>query len=212
MNSLQIVYQDEHMVVVIKPGGLLSVPGRRPEHQDCVSSRLQAIIPEMIAQPAVHRLDMYTSGLMVYAVTKAAHRNLSIQFQQQQVHKKYIALLDGLLQEDSGEISLPFRLDIDNRPIQIYDPIHGKIGITHWKTLQIEANTTTRVEFTPLTGRTHQLRVHAAHQKGLHTPIVGDSFYGTGKDGDKMMLHASELHFTHPATEQPQSYRVAPDF
>lgn len=211
MNSLQIVYKDEHIVVVIKPGGLLSVPGRRPEHQDCVSSRLQAIIPTMIAQPAVHRLDMYTSGLMVYAVTKAAHRNLSIQFEQQQVHKKYIALLEGLLDEDSGEITLPFRLDIDNRPIQIYDPIHGKIGITQWKTLQVEANTT-RVEFTPLTGKTHQLRVHAAHPKGLNTPIIGDSFYGTGKDGDKMMLHASALQFTHPATAQPLSYSAAPDF
>ena len=211
MRPLNIVYKDNHLVVVIKPGGLLSVPGRGPENQDCVSSRLQTIIPQMISHPAVHRLDMYTSGLMVYAITKETQRSLSMAFQEKKIHKKYIALLEGLLTKESGEIHLPFRLDVENRPIQIYDPVQGKMGITLWRTVQREG-AFTRVEFTPLTGRTHQLRVHSAHSKGLNCPIIGDSFYGTGTDGDKMMLHASELHFTHPVTKKQLSFTSNPNF
>ncbi|CAG37838.1 RluA family pseudouridine synthase [Desulfotalea psychrophila] len=211
MKELKIIYRDDHLVVVIKPGGLLSVPGRGPENSDCVSSRLQAKIPEMITQPAVHRLDMYTSGLMVYAVSKEIHRALSIQFQEQQVDKKYTALLEGCLQEVSGEIRLPFRVDLDNRPIQILDYQHGKMGITLWRKMD-EKNGITRVEFTPMTGRTHQLRVHAAHAKGLGIPIIGDSFYGSGRDGDEMMLHAHQLSFTHPIIGEKLYFKNDPDF
>lgn len=211
IKPLQILYKDEHLVVVIKPGGLLSVPGRGPENADCVSSRLLEQIPDMISHPAVHRLDMYTSGLMVYAVTKSCHRALSIQFQQGKVHKKYTALVEGHITEESGEIRLPFRLDVDNRPIQILDFEQGKMGITEWKNLGIEGSNT-RIEYTPLTGRTHQLRVHSAHELGLGCPIVGDSFYGTGADGDEMCLHSHHLSFLHPVLEENLDFYAVPDF
>lgn len=211
IKPLRILFRDEHLAVILKPGGLLSVPGRGPENADCVSSRLQSRIPEMIQQPAVHRLDMYTSGLMVYAITKSCHRSLSIMFQEQKVKKKYMALLQGELQENSGEIRLPFRLDVDNRPIQILDYQHGKMGVTKWKKCST-AQGITRVEFTPLTGRTHQLRVHAAHQEGLGAPILGDSFYGSGNDGDEMMLHSHYLCFTHPVTGKILRFFAPPFF
>lgn len=195
----EIVFYDQELVVVIKPGGLLSVPGRGPEKQDCVAHRLQSRFSQMIAQPAVHRLDMYTSGLMVYAITAEAHKHLSKQFEQKLVKKEYTALLEGVVKQDTGEIQLPFRVDLDNRPHQIYDPVHGKTGHTLYRTLAIK-NGLTRILFTPLTGRTHQLRLHAAHKLGLGCPIVGDSLYGSGQDGDKMMLHASYLAFFHPVT------------
>lgn len=210
-NNIDIIYSDDVLVVVNKPGGLLSVPGKYPENKDCVSSRLQAIFPNMIKQPAVHRLDMYTSGLMVYAINKEAHRNLSIQFQDKKVQKQYTAILEGIVAEAAGEIQLHFRLDIDNRPLQIYDPVQGKLGITQWKVLS-RNNGQTRIEFTPLTGRTHQLRIHAAHEKGLGYPILGDSFYGNGIDGEEMFLHATELTFSHPITDETMYFRSEPPF
>jgi len=207
----EIIYQDEDIVIVNKPGGLLSVPGRGPDKQDCVSRRLQDHFPLMIEQPAVHRLDMYTSGLMVFAITKEAHRDISIQFEKRLVHKQYEALLDGVMKGKTGEIHLSFRLDPDNRPLQIYDPDHGKPGITHWKKLGLESGKS-RIEFTPLTGRTHQLRVHSAHPLGLGMPIVGDSLYGTGSDGDKMMLHATCLCFDHPVHKNRLEFSSVPPF
>lgn len=211
IKPLQILFQDDHLAVVIKPGGLLSVPGRGPENADCVSSRLIAQIPEMISHPAVHRLDMYTSGLMVYAVTKPCHRALSIQFQEGKVHKQYTALVEGHIIEEEGEIRLPFRLDVDNRPIQILDFEQGKMGITKWKNLGIEKEYT-RIEYTPITGRTHQLRVHSAHELGLGCPIVGDSFYGIGADGDEMLLHSHHLNFLHPVTEEQMDFHAPAHF
>lgn len=197
--SLDIVHADGQLVVVDKPGGLLAVPGRGPEKQDCVVNRLKKMFPGCIDQPAVHRLDMATSGLMALALTVEAHRNLSRQFSAHLVQKRYIALLDGVVAADSGEITLGFRLDPENRPYQVYDPIHGKIGTTRWRRLEISGNRT-RVEFVPLTGRTHQLRLHAAHELGLNCPIVGDSLYGSGTQGDPMLLHAAMLSFSHPET------------
>lgn len=208
---IQILYEDTSLVVITKPGGLLSVPGRGADKQDCVTTRLQALYPEMIAQPSVHRLDMYTSGLMVVAITKEAHRHLSIQFENRSVKKEYTAVLEGKPTGASGEIQLPFRVDLDNRPIQIHDPIHGKMGITFWQKIRCQ-NTRTRVKFTPITGRTHQLRVHAAHTLGLGCPIVGDSLYGSGKDGDQMMLHASYLEFSHPDTGHILNFTSAAPF
>ena len=211
--DMKILYHDSEIVVIDKPGGMLAVPGRGAEKQDCAAARLRRHFPEMISQPAVHRLDMYTSGLMVFAMTAGAHRFLSAQFEKRAVDKKYIAVVLGSIAETSGEIHLPFRLDPDNRPRQIYDPVHGKIGITRWKKLAAN-ETTTRLEFTPLTGRTHQLRVHAAHPRpqGLGAPIVGDSIYGCGKDGDQMLLHACFLQFLHPTTGETVTFHSRPSF
>jgi len=167
---MEILFQDEAIVVVNKPSGLLSVPGRGPEKIDSVSHRIRTQIPGCIEQ-----------------------------FQNRETEKHYEALLEGELQEKSGTITLPFRLDVENRPYQIYDEIHGKMGITHWKNLGIEHGRT-RIAFHPETGRTHQLRVHSAHPKGLGIPIVDDPLYGHGDDPGKMKLHAGELTFTHPVS------------
>ncbi len=210
-NCLDFIYRDEFIAVINKQGGLLSVPGKGADKQDCVTARLKSIIPDCINQPSVHRLDMATSGLMVLALTTESHKNLSIQFQQREVEKKYIALLEKEIKEKSGRIELPFRLDIDNRPYQIYDPAQGKIGITLWKKLAVE-NFRTRVEFIPLTGRTHQLRLHAAHKLGLGNPILGDALYGSGHEGDKLYLHACEISFTHPITKEKLTFISNPDF
>ena len=211
MAEIELIYHDDEIIVVIKPGGMLAVPGRGPAKQDCVSSRLQRLFPGIIAQPAVHRLDMYTSGLMVFARTTSAHRSLSEQFAKRQVEKQYQAILERDIDKDYGEIRLPFRLDPDNRPRQIYDPVNGKMGITRWRRLGGDGDTSS-IEFTPLTGRTHQLRVHAAHELGLNTPIKGDSLYGKGIDGDQMYLHATLLCFSHPSTNQKITFRSSPPF
>ena len=197
--EMEIIYQDDDIVVVRKSSGFLSVPGRGPEKLDSVSHRIRISIPGCITQPSVHRLDMDTSGLMVLGLTTAAHRNLSIQFQERLTEKRYQALLEGQLEGDSGTINLPFRLDVENRPFQIYDEVHGKMGTTNWQKVAIEGDLT-RIDFFPITGRTHQLRLHASHPKGLGIPIVGDSFYGNGTGPGQLKLHAAFLAFTHPET------------
>ena len=198
-------------MVVDKASGMLSVPGRGPEKTDCVSNRVRILYPGCPEQPAVHRLDMDTSGLMVVARTQAAHRELSIQFIRRKTRKKYIALLQGELQGQSGVLELPFRLDIDNRPMQIYDPVHGKMGITHWERLALEDGMT-RVSFRPVTGRTHQLRVHSAHAMGLGIPIVGDPLYGQGTGPGELKLHATELAFLHPLSGEELVFSSPPPF
>lgn len=208
---MEIIYQDDDIVVVRKSSGFLSVPGRGPEKLDSVSHRIRISIPGCIAQPSVHRLDMDTSGLMVLGLTTAAHRNLSIQFQDRLTEKRYQALLEGQLEGDSGTITLPFRLDVENRPFQIYDEIHGKMGTTHWQKIAIEDNLT-RIDFIPITGRTHQLRLHAYHPKGLGIPIVGDSFYGNGTGPGQLKLHAAYLAFTHPETGEALHFESPPPF
>ncbi|MCI5164374.1 MAG: RluA family pseudouridine synthase, partial [Candidatus Electrothrix sp. AX5] len=148
---------------------------------------------------------------------------LSCQFSQRQVDKVYIALLDGAVTGKNGEIELRFRLDPENRPYQIYDPVQGKIGITRWRRLALsetlfeilpenEVRPQTRMEFTPLTGRTHQLRLHAAHPLGLGCPIIGDSLYGSGNMGDPMYLHAARLAFTHPISKERLEFYSPPPF
>ncbi len=206
-----LLHTDPEFVVIDKPGNLLSVPGRLPEHQNCVTNQVKALFPDCIEHPAVHRLDMATSGLMVIALTKAAQRNLSIQFQDKKVAKTYIAVLDGLVTDNKGKIKLPFRLDPDNRPYQIYDEKQGKMGETHFNVID-RSTSQTRIEFTPITGRTHQLRLHAAHPKGLGCPIHGDALYGTGADGDMMLLHATSLEFDHPSTDERLSFHSEPPF
>ena len=214
--GLEILYRDSQIVVINKPSGLLSVPGRTPENQDCVVSRLKKLFPHCIEQPSIHRLDMETSGVMVYALTKQAHRNLSMQFEAGTVHKKYIALIDGVFNhnEYQGELRLKFRLDPDNRPHQIYDEVNGKLGITEWEKEGTELYTApdgskrrvTRILFTPHTGRTHQLRLAASDPHGFGIPIVGDTLYGHCEPGERLMLHACELSFTHPTSGATQTF------
>ena len=199
--KITILYEEETSVVVEKVSGFLSVPGRGIENYDSVASRIKDMYEKCIAQPAVHRLDMDTSGLLVLALTKEAHRNLSIQFQERKTEKKYLALLDGIVEQNSGVIELPFRLDIDNRPYQIYDSVHGKLGITKWQKVA-EEDGKTRVAFYPVTGRTHQLRVHSAHELGLGIPIIGDPLYGDATGNGQLKLHAAGLSFFHPETGQ----------
>jgi len=211
MKEINIIHTEPGFLVVNKPGGLLSVPGRGPDKQDCVVNRVRTLYPDIIEQPAVHRLDMYTSGIMLIARTKKTHRLLSIQFEQRKVHKEYIAILDGVVKGTEGIIELAFRLDTENRPYQIYDPEQGKTGITRWKKIGIQQNQT-RILFFPLTGRTHQLRLHSAHPLGLGIPIVGDALYGQGEEGDQMLLHASVLSFLHPKTGEHMEFISKPDF
>lgn len=209
--GLEIVHEEAVFVVVDKPSGVLSVPGRGPEKRDCITARVRAAYPGCIDQPEVHRLDMDTSGLLVLARTREAHRNLSRQFQRRETKKRYIALLDGVPEEERGTIELPFRLDVENRPFQILDEVNGKLGVTHWEVLSIEAGQA-RVAFTPVTGRTHQLRVHAAHPRGLGVPIVGDPLYGNGTGPAQMKLHACALGFQHPTAGNALSFCSPPPF
>lgn len=203
--GLTILHEDPEFVVVEKPSGLLSVPGLGEENQDCVVARVRALYPDCIEQPSVHRLDQDTSGIIVMALTTSAHRNLSMQFMDRLVGKRYIALVDGVVKEKGGVIELAFRLDPNNRPYQVYDPNKGKKGTTRWRNLGVE-NGQTRIEFMPLTGRTHQLRLHSAHDKGLGFPIVGDRLYGTGTEPGQLKLHASTLRFRHPKTREPMEF------
>jgi len=208
---MEIIYQDHSIAVVNKPGGLLAVPGRGPDKQDCVVSRARSLVPAMLEQPAVHRLDMQTSGLMVLAIDAMTHKALNKQFHNRLVVKKYEAIVAGQIDEPAGTIRLPFRLDTDNRPYQVYDPVHGKDSVTVWKYLSAH-EFGTRIGFTPLTGRTHQLRVHSAHRLGLGAPIVGDALYGTGRNGDTMFLHATYLSFNHPEDDRIVEFSCAPPF
>jgi tRNA pseudouridine32 synthase/23S rRNA pseudouridine746 synthase len=211
MNKPDIIYNDSSIVVVNKPDGLLSVPGKGADKQDCLANRIRDMFKGCIPQPAVHRLDMDTSGIMVFALTKEAHRNLSIQFQDRKVRKQYIAILDGIVEKEGGEINLPLRVDVTNRPFQIYDPVHGRSGITLWERIEVKDNRT-RVLFTPLTGRTHQLRVHASHPMGLGCPIVGDRLYGHVNPGERLLLHANCLTFKHPDSNEVMNFISQPLF
>ncbi len=214
MLGIDIIYCDESLIVVNKESGLLSVPGRVVK--DCVEARVKQLFPDTIKQPAVHRLDMDTSGLIVFGLNKESHRNLSIGFIKKEVHKQYVAVLEGVIKEESGEIELPFRLDVDNRPYQIYDAEQGKMGLTSWKKLQVEYlqkdRLVTRILFTPHTGRTHQLRVHSAHELGLGHPIVGDRLYGTAEEGQRLLLHAMLLSFIHPVTGERLTFTSDAEF
>jgi tRNA pseudouridine32 synthase/23S rRNA pseudouridine746 synthase len=209
MLDLEIIYQDRDLVVVNKPHSVLSVPGRGPENQDCMEKRLRRLFPDAPVQCAVHRLDMDTSGLLILALTKKAQSSMHHLFRQQQVQKTYIALLEGVVKEEEGVIQLPFRLDLEHRPKQIYDSEHGKWGITKFKRIRVErrddGTLATRMLFVPCTGRTHQLRVHSAHPLGLGKPILGDRLYGNGSK-DRLYLHANTLRFNHPITNIDLSF------
>ncbi len=203
-----VVYEDDAIVVVNKPSGMLSVPGHAIT--DSVEARLRKHYPVTSNQTLLlHRLDQPTSGLMVAAKSAPVHKHLHLQFQQRKVQKRYIARLAATGLPASGEIHLPLRVDIDDRPRQLVCHQHGKPAHTVYRVLSKEANTTL-VEFQPVTGRTHQLRVHAAHPHGLNAAIVGDELYG--QPADRLHLHAQALSFTHPVTEKPMSFTVPAPF
>ncbi|MCS6812683.1 MAG: RluA family pseudouridine synthase [Cyanobacteria bacterium] len=194
--SLPVLYEDEWLIAVDKPAGLLSVPGRYADRQDSALSRLQ--VTHGSAVMAVHRLDQDTSGVLLLAKDVHTQQHLQRQFQSRQVTKFYEALLAGTVIPQCGTIDLPLWGDPSQRPYQQVDHQRGKPSLTHFQVIT-RSDTITRVEFHPITGRTHQLRVHAADSQGLAAPIVGDRLYGSG-DRDRLYLHAKDLHFTHPHT------------
>ncbi len=205
--ELEIVYEDDALVIVNKPAEFLSVPGKDTE--ESVLLELQKKYPQATGPILVHRLDMSTSGILLGAKTKEVHKILQKQFLDRTVKKRYIALLDGILKEDEGLIDLPLRVDLEDRPRQLVCYDYGKVAKTRYKVIE-KKNNRTLVYFFPLTGRTHQLRVHAAHKKGLDTPIVGDDIYG--KKENRLHLHAEFLEFIHPYTGLVMKFKVKPDF
>ncbi len=204
---LDILYEDEHLLVLNKPHGFLSVPGN--EINDSVFTRMQHYLPKATGALLVHRLDMSTSGLLVVAKTSEVHKNIQQQFTNRTVKKRYVAVLNGILQKNQGIINLPLRVDYHNRPRQLVCYDSGKPSITHYKVIE-RSKTTTKVYLYPQTGRTHQLRVHCAHQLGLNVPILGDDLYGTPKD--RLYLHAEKLTFTHPITDKKLQFFCKADF
>lgn len=206
-NQLEIIYEDDAIAIVNKPAEFLSVPGK--EVKDSIYTRMLEKYPQATGPMIVHRLDMSTSGLLIVAKTKEAHHHLQEQFQSRKVKKRYVALLDGKIKDEKGEIKLPLRVDLDNRPYQMVCYTHGKPSHTIWKVID-QTEHQTRVHFFPITGRTHQLRVHAAHTDGLNAPILGDDLYG--QSGERLHLHAEHIVFQHPTTGEKLKFTVKASF
>lgn len=189
---LDILHEDAELLVVNKPAGLLSVPGKGEHLADCLIARLQEVFPATLL---VHRLDCDTSGIMVFAQTKAAQKHLGQQFERRHTKKTYIARVAGEVAAKSGTIALPLVVDWPNRPLQHVNFVHGKQAVTEWRRGAVEGGAT-RMRLTPLTGRSHQLRVH---MQALGHPILGDPFYSSDADQfPRMMLHAESLKLRHP--------------
>ena len=205
--SLDVVYDDQWLTVLNKPSGMLTVPGKLLE--DSLLTRYQDAHPEAHGPMVVHRLDQETSGLVIFAKDKATHKALQQQFENHTIKKCYIALLEGIVPQDEGVIDLPLRPDVDDRPRQRVDAEWGKPAVTRYHVLE-RNDGVTRVALEPLTGRTHQLRVHASHPMGLNCPIVGDRLYG--KAGRRLMLHAQTITFVHPATNKTMTLDSPADF
>lgn len=205
--DIKIVYEDEVLLVVSKPAEFLSVPGKKI--QDSVYQRIKELYPEATGPLIVHRLDMSTSGLLLIAKDEETYVKLQSQFIKRTIKKRYVALLDGVLKEKQGFIDLPLRVDLDDRPRQLVCYEHGKQAQTKWEVIEVKDNQT-RVYFYPISGRTHQLRVHASHEMGLKTPIIGDDLYG--KKSNRLHLHAEQLIFTHPVTKEILTIKEAADF
>ena len=205
---LSIVYQDDDLLIVNKPSGLLTVPGKDPKHADCLIARINRVFP---TAKIVHRLDMATSGIICLAMHKEAHRNLSIQFQDRKTAKRYIARVFGKLEQETGSVDLPLICDWPNRPKQMVDHDNGKPSLTHFKVLEYEQNAT-RVELTPITGRSHQLRVHML---SLGHPILGDKLYAHPEAfamAPRLQLHAEMLTLAHPVSGETLIFEAAPEF
>lgn len=192
--EIKIISRDGDLLIVSKPAGLLSVPGKSPEHRDCLESRICLNYPEA---RIVHRLDMATSGIMVMAMNAKAHRHLGLQFERRHIKKTYVARVWGVVGDDEGQINLPLRCDWPNRPLQMVDRKQGKSALTNWRVLEREDNATWLL-LMPRTGRSHQLRVHML---SIGHPILGDNFYANGEAlaaADRLMLHAESLELFHP--------------
>lgn len=204
---LDILHHDSALLIVNKPAGLLSVPGKDPGKEDCLIERLRRVFPEVLL---VHRLDCDTSGVMVFALTKAAQGHLGQQFEKRQTKKVYLARLWGLLEPKEGTVDLPLCVDWPNRPRQHVNHEQGKPAVTDWR-VQRHDGKTTRVRLMPLTGRSHQLRVHML---SLGHPILGDPIYATGEalDYPRMMLHAESLRLRHPETGKSLTYTAPVPF
>jgi tRNA pseudouridine32 synthase/23S rRNA pseudouridine746 synthase len=198
--DIEVVYEDEVMAVINKPSGLLSVPGKTTDYSvaTIAKQRWPGALP-------VHRLDMGTSGLLVVAKTKEAYVALQAQFVKRTVGKRYIALIDGIPEKNSGRIDLPLANDPMNRPRQVVDMLHGKRAVTRYEYISDRL-----VALWPETGRTHQLRIHCAHPDGLANPIVGDELYGTRDK--RLCLHAAEIWFRHPVTGSEMHFETTPNF
>lgn len=205
-NSLfDLLYCDDSLLVVDKPAGLLAVPGRGEDKQDCLSARLQRQFPDALI---VHRLDMATSGLMVFARGIEMQRRLSQMFHDREVEKRYLAIVTGKLEPETGEIDLPIVADWPNRPLQKIDAVSGKPSLTLYYALSSDG-VTTRVELEPITGRSHQLRLHMA---AIGHPILGDALYGDPASAPRLLLHACALSFTHPSSGEPLNFISVPPF
>jgi tRNA pseudouridine32 synthase/23S rRNA pseudouridine746 synthase len=204
---LDILHMDAEILVVNKPAGLLSVPGKGPDLADCLLSRLQDAFPDVLL---VHRLDRDTSGVMVFAMTPHAQRHLGLQFEKRQTRKTYVARVAGRVEPRSGTIDKPLIVDWENRPRQMIDPVNGRPAVTDWRVLRHERDET-RVRLFPKTGRSHQLRVHML---SLGHPILGDPLYATGQalDHPRMMLHSEELRLKHPDGGRSLRFRAPAEF
>ncbi len=207
---LSIIYNDEDILVLCKPSGLLTVPGKHEDHADCLESRA---IDRFSGARVVHRLDMDTSGIIILALNKPALAKLSMQFEKRQTTKVYIAELSGLLTPESGTVDLPLICDWPNRPKQMVDHKRGKQAITNWQVLERnEKQNTTRVKLMPVTGRSHQLRVHMAT---LGHPILGDNIYAHDdayKASNRLKLHAEYLSIKHPVTDDIHQFKSPSPF
>ncbi|RKF03770.1 RluA family pseudouridine synthase [Tenacibaculum lutimaris] len=202
--EITIIHEDADLLVINKPHELLSVVGK--EIKDSVFSRIQKLYPKATGPLVVHRLDMSTSGILLIAKNEDTYKALQAQFINKTVQKRYVALLEGVLKDKKGIIELPLRVDLNDRPKQLVCYKHGKKALTKWETIETLDNKT-KVYFYPVTGRTHQLRVHAAHHLGLNTAIVGDDLYG--KKADRLYLHAEKITFVHPTSKEQVSF-IAP--
>mgnify|MGYP002578509255 FL=1 len=205
--KLNIVYEDQWLLIINKPAGMLSVPGK--ERQTSIYDLARKAYPEADGPMIVHRLDMATSGLLIIAKDKKTHQHLQAQFKNRSIRKKYIALLDGIVPEDEGTIELPLCPNPLDRPRQMVNTQYGKPAITYYQVLE-RTDKYTRIAFYPHTGRTHQLRVHAAHPSGLHCSIIGDELYG--KKDKRLYLHAESIEFTHPVNGQSMCITEKADF
>ena len=206
---LDLIYLDDTLFVVNKPAGLLAVPGRGSDKQDCLASRTAKVLHDALV---VHRLDMATSGLMMFALGTDMQRHLSRLFREGKVHKRYIAVVAGKPEPDNGIVNLPIAADWPNRPLQKIDSRSGKASLTCYRLLAYDKDTnSSRMELEPLTGRTHQLRVHMA---AIGHPILGDNLYGEteGQFSNRLYLHASGLGFVHPVSNAKLSFIAEPPF
>jgi tRNA pseudouridine32 synthase/23S rRNA pseudouridine746 synthase len=209
--GIDVVYEDERLIVVNKPSGLLTVPGKDISLADCLESRVQARYADRPATKVVHRLDKDTSGLLLLAFDKAALGALGSQFEHRKIEKYYVARVWGEVEGESGLIDLPLATDWENKPRQRIDHENGRASRTHWEVISREPGVT-RMKLIPLTGRTHQLRVHMV---ALGHPILGDSFYASGEAlaaADRLQLHAEMLGFSHPDDQRRMEFVVAAPF